>query len=72
MMLNAAQKKRLSDLENESINIGFERTQYTFDHTPKGIAEWDRLWARRVQIEKEIEKLKGVRDVSMAAEPVSA
>lgn len=71
-MLNPAQKKRLSDLEQESVMIGFERTRYTFDYTLHGIAEWDRLLARSGEIQKEIERLKGVDHVSTTVESIPA
>ena len=71
-MLSTAQRKRLTELENEALAVSFERVKYTFDHSPNGIAEWDRLWARRIQIDKEIERLKGVNDVQVAQPTVPA
>jgi hypothetical protein len=52
-VLNLAQKKHLAEIEKEWVNVGFARTEFTYDYTPKGIAEWDRLWARSLQLEKE-------------------
>lgn len=66
-MLSPAQKKRLAELERESVSLSFERTKYTFDHSPKGVAEWDRLWEARIRVAREIEMLKARDDVSMAS-----
>lgn len=71
-MLTPAQRKRLTELENESIQVSFERTRYTFDHSPQGIEKWDQLWARRIQIDKEIERLKGVDSVQAPQTTVPA
>jgi hypothetical protein len=71
-VLSPDQQKLLASLEKEMVQVGLERTQYTFDHTKNGIAQWDRLWARKVEIEKQIEKLKGADHVSMAAELVQS
>jgi hypothetical protein len=66
-MLNPTQKKHLADLEREATFVSFERTKYTFASDPKGNAEWDRLWARKAELEKEIAKLKAIDNVSTAS-----
>lgn len=63
-MLTPDQKKRLANLERDSVRLTFERTRYTFDHSLNGIAEWGRLWAARMAVDREIEILKARDDVS--------
>ena len=58
-MLSPAQRKRLADLDSEWIQVCEERMQYTHDYSRRGIAEWDRLWARYLEIAKERKKLLG-------------
>lgn len=71
-MLSPAQKKRLAELERESVSLSFERTKYTFDHSPKGVAEWDRLWARGLEIGEERKKLIGDKGVQSTLQTVSS
>lgn len=56
-MLNTAQKKRLAEIEKEWVEVSFDRQEWTHDHSPKGCTEWDRLWARSLELEKERNKI---------------
>lgn len=56
-MLNSEQRKRLDKIEKEWMEVCFARSEFTHDHTPRGIAEWDRLWARSLELEQERNKV---------------
>ena len=70
-MLTKEQKARLDKLDTEWVEVALARTEFTFDSSPRGIAEWNRLWARGLEIGEERKKLIGDKGVQPAQEVVS-
>jgi len=56
-MLSPPQRKRLDAIDIEWIEAAMSRMEFTFNDSVWGIAEWNRLWERGIELQKEREKL---------------
>jgi hypothetical protein len=56
-MLSPAQRKQLDAIEIEWIEIAMARMEFTFNDSAWGVTEWNRLWERGIELQKDREKL---------------
>lgn len=65
-------QEQLKRISKELEAVGFERRAYTDDFSKHGIEEWDRLWARQLELLKQYDKLKEKIDAQSTPTTVPA